>query len=188
MTIAFAAAQGFWPPVPDAALLAGQLAPASIAGYRRDVALYLRFCGEPQTALQPASLARWRTHLAQATRLSPHTINRRLAAVKRLLQEAAAQGYVESATAEAFRRVPGVPVKALKDRLKATARTRITPGQMRQLCETPDPGTLIGRRDRALLHTLATSGCRVSEVVTLTAAQLMEQVATFGIVLQSRPM
>ncbi len=163
----------------DPALLAGQLAPASLAGYQRDIAAYLRFCRTAATALQPASLARWRTHLAQATRLSPHTINRRLAAVKRLLQEAAAQGYVEAATAEAFRRVPGVPVKALKDRLKATARTRITPGQMRQLCETPDPRTLIGRRDRALLHTLATSGCRVSEVVTLTAAQLLSRDGNF---------
>ena len=75
--------------------------------------------------------------------------------------------------------MPGVPVKALKDRLKATARTRITPGQMRQLCETPDPRTLIGRRDRALLHTLATSGCRVSEVVTLTAAQLLSRDGNF---------
>jgi integrase len=166
-------------PALDPAILAGQLAPASLAGYRRDVALYLRFCGEPQTALQAASLARWRTHLAQHTRVSPHTINRRLAAVKRLVGEAAAQGYVDSATAEAFRLVPGVPVKALKNRLKATARTRITPGQMRQLCETPDPRTLIGRRDRALLHTLATSGCRVSEVVTLTAAQLLSRDGNF---------
>jgi integrase len=166
----------------DPALLTGQLAPASLAGYQRDIAAYRRFCRDAATALEPASLARWRTHLAQATRLSPHTINRRLAAVKRLVQEAAAQGYVESATAEAFRRVPGVPVKALKDRLKATARTRITPGQMRQLCETPDPRTLIGRRDRALLHTLATSGCRVSEVVTLTAAQLLSRDGNFFLV------
>jgi integrase len=163
----------------DPAILAGQLAPASIAGYQRDLAAYLCFCDDLQTALQPASLARWRTSLAQHTALSPHTINRRLAAVKRLLHEAAAQGYVASATAEAFRRVPGVPVKALKDRLKATARTRLTPGQMRQLCETPDPRTLIGRRDRALLHTLATSGCRVSEVVTLTAAQLVSRDGNF---------
>ena len=166
-------------PALDPALLTGQLAPASLAGYQRDLAAYRRFCRDAATALEPASLARWRTHLAQATRLSPHTINRRLAAVKRLLQEAATQGYVEAATAEAFRRVPGVPVKALKDRLKATARTRITPGQMRQLCETPDPRTLIGRRDRALLHTLATSGCRVSEVVTLTAAQLLSRDGNF---------
>ena len=163
----------------DPAILAGQLAPASIAGYQRDIAAYLRFCDDLQTALEAASLARWRTALAQHTALSPHTINRRLAAVKRLLHEAAAQGYVASATAEAFGRVPGVPVKALKDRLKATARTRITPGQMRQLCETPDPRTLIGRRDRALLHTLATSGCRVSEVVTLTAAQLVSRDGNF---------
>ena len=167
------------PPLADPALLAGQLAPASIAGYQRDIAAYLRFCDDLQTALEAASLARWRTSLAQHTTLSPHTINRRLAAVKRLLQEAATQGYVASATAEAFRRVPGVPVKALKDRLKATARTRLTPGQMRLLCEAPDRTTVLGWRDRALLHTLATSGCRVSEVVTLTTAQLLSRDSSF---------
>ena len=45
MTITLAAAQGVWPPVPDAALL---------AGYRRDVAPYLRFYGVAATALAPA--------------------------------------------------------------------------------------------------------------------------------------
>ncbi len=61
---------------------------------------------------------------------------------------------------------------ALKHRLKTTARTRITPGQMRTLCDAPNPQTLRGCRDRALLATLATSGCRVAEVVALTTAQL----------------
>jgi len=165
--------------LPDPAILVGQLAPASIAGYQRDIAAYRRFCDDLQTALEPTSLARWRTHLAQATRLSPHTINRRLAAVKRLVHEAAAQGYVDVATAEAFRRVAGVQVAALRARLKATARTRITPGQMRLLCEAPDRMTGIGWRDRALLHTLATSGCRVSEVVTLTTTQLRSRDGNF---------
>ena len=165
--------------LPDPRILAGQLAPASLAGYRRDIALYLRFCGDLQPALEATSLARWRTHLAQQTSLSPHTINRRLAAVKRLLQEAAAQGYVAVATAEAFHRVAGVQVTALRHRLKATARTRLTPGQMRQLCDAPDRTTVLGWRDRALLHTLATSGCRVSEVVTLTAAQLLSRDGSF---------
>jgi integrase len=165
--------------LPDPAILAGQLAPASLAGYRRDVALYLRFCADWPPALEATSLARWRTHLAQQTALSPHTINRRLAAVKRLVQEAAAQGYVAVATAEAFQRVAGVQVTALRHRLKATARTRITPGQMRQLCDAPDRTTVRGWRDRALLHTLATSGCRVSEVVTLTTAQLLSRDGSF---------
>jgi integrase/recombinase XerD len=63
-------------------------------------------------------------------------------------------------------------VVALRHRLKAHARVRITPTQMRQLCDAPNPQTLLGLRDRALLHTLAGSGCRITEVVTLTAGQI----------------
>jgi site-specific recombinase XerD len=154
----------------DTAILTGQLAPQSLAGYQQDLTAYLQFCGDPGTALEATSLVRWRTHLAQETRLSPSTINRRLAAVKRVVAEAAAHGAVDHATAEAFRRVPGVPLKAMKDRLKVP--TRITPAQMRMLCEVPQRTTLKGWRDRALLHTLASSGCSVSEVVTLTASQI----------------
>ena len=165
--------------VPDPSILTGQLAATSLVGYRRDIALYLRFCADPATALQATSLARWRTHLAEDTRLSPYTINRRLAAVKRLFQEAAAQGYVDIVSAEAFRRVAGVQTKALKDRIKTTARTRITTGHMRQLCEAPDRATVLGWRNRALLHTLASSGCRLTEVVTLTPAQLLSREGSF---------
>lgn len=154
----------------DTAILTGQLAPQSLAGYQHDLAAYLCFCEDPATALEAASLARWRIHMAQATRLSPHTINRRLAVVKRVVGEAAAQGAVPSATADAFQRVRGVPLKALKDRLRAVA--RITPVQMRRLCEAPDRTTLTGWRDRALLATLASSGCRVSKVVRLIPAQI----------------
>jgi site-specific recombinase XerD len=111
-----------------------------------------------QLASEAASLARWRTAMAQDTRLSPYTINRRLAAVKRLVAEAASQGYADRAAAEAFRQVAGVQAKTLKDRMKTLTRTRLTPGQMRELCEAPDRLTLRGWRDRALLHTLASRG------------------------------
>jgi integrase/recombinase XerD len=161
----------------DTALLAGQLAPASLAGYHQDLTAYLRYCDDPESALEASSLARWRVHLAQQTRLSPYTLNRRLAAVRRVVQEAAVQGYVDGTTAEAFRRVSGVPIKALKDRVRA--RVRITAGQMRQLCDAPDRTTLRGWRDRALLHTLASSGCRVSEVVSLETTQLVNQGGSF---------
>jgi integrase len=50
---------------------------------------------------------------------------------------------------------------------------------MRRLCAAPDPQTLRGRRDRALLATLASSGCRVSEVVTLTAGQVTARTGRF---------
>ena len=155
--------------------MAGHLAPASLVAYGRDLAAYARFCAARLAPLQAASLWAWRTALAQHTRVSPHTINRRLAAVKRLVAEAALQGTVDAATAEAFACIPGVKVPALKARLKTTTRTRITPGQMRRLCDAPATTRLIGWRDRALLHTLASSGCRVSEMVTLTSAQVLNR-------------
>jgi integrase len=150
---------------------------SSLLAYRGDLHAYLAFAGDPEAALKPASLARWRTHLAQQTRLAPSTINRHLAGVKRVMHECAVQGYVAPDTAEAFARVAGVPAKALKDRLKVP--TRLTPAQMRILCDAPDRSTLRGWRDRALLATLASSGCRVSEVVRLTPVQIRSVAGSF---------
>jgi integrase len=154
------------------ALLAGQLAPKSIAIYARDVRAYLRFAQTPAAALDATTLARWRAHLAANTSLSPHTINRMLAAVKRLIKEAAIQGHLGQDSAKAFAQIGGVKVAALKERTKATARTRITPATMRRLCDAPDPTTLKGLRDRALLATLASSALRVDELATLTWGQI----------------
>jgi integrase/recombinase XerD len=161
----------------DTSILMGQLAPQSLAGYQQDLAAYLRFCSDPDAALEASTLARWGVHLAQATPLSPHSINRKLSAIRRVVREAARQGYLDPATAEAFRRVPGVPLKALKDRLKIP--TRLSPAQIRILCDRPDLATLTGWRDRALLHTLASSGCRVSEIVTLTTGQIRSEAGSF---------
>jgi integrase/recombinase XerD len=156
---------------PSPQLLTGRLAASTVAMYTRDCAAYVAFCGyDGVLAVQAETLRRWRTYLVADTVLSPHTINRMLAAVKRVLKEAAVQGIVErdGACAE----VEGVSVAALRHRLKTTARVRLTPAQMRQLCEAPDPVTLLGLRDRALLATLAGSGCRISEVVALSVGQL----------------
>ena len=161
----------------DLTRLTGQLAPRSLRAYQQDLAAYLRFCGALGTAREATSLLHFRLHLARHTPLAPSTINRRLAAVKRVVQEAARHGLVDRATAEAFRQVQGVPGKALKDRLRP--RVRITAGQMRRLCEAPDLATLKGWRDRALLHTLASSGCRVSEIVSLTTAQIRSEAGSF---------
>ena len=50
-----------------------------------------------------------------------------ISAVKRLVKEAAIQGYVKHETAEAFAQVAGVRIAALKNRTKQNARTPITP-------------------------------------------------------------
>src|SRR6266545_2573445 len=137
----------------DTSLLAGQLAANSLAAYQSDLAAYLRFCGDPDTALEASTLARWRAHLAQETGISPYTLNRRLVAIRRVVQEAATQGYVDRSTVEDFRQVRNVSIKAMKERVQV--QTRLTPVQMRQICEAPNRNTLRGWRDRALLLTLA---------------------------------
>jgi len=158
---------------PAPQLLAGRLAASTVAMYTRDCRAYVAFCDyDGLRAMQAETLRRWRTSLVEETTLSPHTINRMLAAVKRVLKEAAVQGMVDREGAVACAAVEGVSVAALRHRLKTTARVRLTPAQMRQLCDAPDPSTLLGLRDRALLATLAGSGCRLSEVVSLTVGQL----------------
>jgi integrase/recombinase XerD len=160
----------------DAAILAGQLRESSIAMYRRDFAAYLSFATTTVLdPLQPATFSRWRAALAKETTLSPHTINRMLSAVKRLMREAAEQGYLSHELAEAFQDRRGVQVRALKERLKPHGRTRINPEDMRRLCNAPDRATLKGLRDAALLHTLASSGIRVSEAATLTLDQIQQK-------------
>lgn len=156
----------------DASLLAGQLAPSSIAMYQRDFAAYAAFACSTAALLDAATLARWRTHLAQETAMSPNTINRMLSAVKRLLREAAAQGYIAHETAAAFDAVSGVKAAALKERIKEHARVRIEPTAMRTVCNAPLAERLIGLRDAALLSTLASSGLRVSEAAGLKQAQV----------------
>lgn len=170
----------------DASILAGQLAPSSIAMYTRDFAAYITFAGERNAVLDPTTLARWRAHLAQATDKSPNTINRMLSAVKRIMREAAAQGHVSHETATAFEQVTGVKVAALKDRIKGNARVRIEPADMRTVCELPELERLIGLRDTALLATLASSGLRVSELVSLTHSQIRPKGKSFVVIVRGK--
>ena len=156
----------------DAAILAGQLAPSSIAMYQRDFMAYVAFAGSLYESMQASTLARWRTLLAQETTMSPNTINRMLSAVKRIMREAATQGYVSHEIAATFTHVAGVKNVAMKDRIKSNARVRIEPTEMRAVCDIPSTENLIGLRDTALLATLASSGLRVSELAGLTTAQI----------------
>lgn len=154
-------------------ILAGQLGDSSLRMYQRDIKAYSTFAHEHQLSeLDPQTLIAWRDDLAINTRLSPNTINRMMSAVRRVLKEGAARGALNSEIALAFAGIPGVKVKALKSRLKMNSRTRITAEDMRKLCESPDTTTLIGKRDAALLATLASSGIRASELATLTNGQI----------------
>lgn len=56
--------------------------------------------------------------------------------------------------------------------VRPSTRRRLSPEEMRRLCDAPALSQLKGWRDRALLHTLASSGLRASELVTLKEEQV----------------
>jgi len=157
----------------DPSILAGQVRATTIAMYKKAFSAYLTFAGSWSQALDPATLAQWRTVLA-VTALSPNTINRMLSSVKAVVKSAASQGYVSSDIAQRFEAVRGVKVSAMKDNLKDHARTKISKEDMRRLCDAP-AATLVGKLHRALLLVMASSGARISEVVTLKPTQIEQR-------------
>ena len=154
-------------------LLAYELNDSTIFMYQRDCRVYVEYAyTEGLEWLKPSTLVEWRDHLNSETRMSPHTINRMLSSVRRIVKELAKRDMLDEDISIRFDRVSGVKVKRNRDKLKINARTPITPEEMRTICNAPDTSTHIGRRDKALLTTLATSGLRASEVATLQLDQV----------------
>ncbi len=154
----------------DPTLLAGQVRASTIAMYKKAFGAYVAFAGSWEQALESATLAQWRTVLAGQA-LSPNTVNRMLSSVRAVMKSAAEQGYLANDIAQAFDSVRGVKVSAMKDKLKDNSRTKILPADMRRLCDAPDD-TLVGTMHKALLLTMASSGARISEVITLKPTQI----------------
>lgn len=169
--------QSLWD-MPIEKLLAGQIALSSLDRYRRDIKAYIQFAHDNQIKpMEVKTLASWRDHLIKQTELSPNTISRMLSAVKRFVHEASKpeRGLIPASLWMEFKNVDGPSQRALKTRTKKNARTRIEADDMRKLCESPDPSRLIGLRDRALLATMASSGCRASEIASLMQEQVVRR-------------
>jgi integrase len=101
------------------------------------------------------------------TTYSPNTINRRLMAIKAFVKASAQIERFDPSDALKFRSVELVRLISMRHRLKPHARVRLEPDDVRRLCTLPDPTTMMGLRDRVLLNVLATSGCRIAEVMNM---------------------
>jgi site-specific recombinase XerD len=92
--------------------------------------------------------------------LSPSTINQRLAAIRKLASEAQRCGYVDSETARAIITVAGVSQKGRRlGRWLAWE-------EARTLLQAPNPHSIRGMRDRALLGVLVTCSVAPRRIVT----------------------
>jgi site-specific recombinase XerD len=102
-------------------------------------------------------------------RLSPSTINQRLAAVRRLAYETADAGLLSPELAAGIKRVRGVK------RLGVRLGNWLTAEQGRSLMNASAGQTLRGKRDRAILGVLLGCGLRRSELVHLKVEDVQQR-------------
>ena len=145
----------------DALWLEDGLAANSLAAYRRDLR-HLSDWLAPQDLLDAGEDQLQRYFAATFSSSRATTANRRLSVMRRLYRWALREGLVEAdptrrlATAKAPPRFP---------------RT-LTEAQVEALLAAPDPESVLGLRDRAMLELLYATGLRVSELVGVKMSEL----------------
>ena len=123
--------------------------------------------GQGSPAFTRASVQAHRVWL-ESKGYAASTINQRLAAIRKLAREAAANGLLDAETTAGIGQIPGVKQQGTR------AGNWLTKTQAEALINAPDPLTLKGKRDRALLALLTGCGLRRGEAAALTTRH-MEQ-------------
>src|ERR1700684_3511533 len=150
--------------------------PESQRSYQHSIDEFVRwYCSEPRLSFNKTVVTRYRIHL-ESRQLAPGTINVRLAAVCRLAYEAADSGLLSPELAAGIRRVKG------SKKLGVRLGNWLTAEQARNLWQVPDPNTLKGKRDRALLAVLLGCGLRRGELIDLTADPIQRREDHWAIV------
>ena len=118
--------------------------------------------------LNKAAVNAFRAELLAAGK-SPASINLTLSAIRKLATEAADNGYLDPMAAEGIRRVKGVKAAGVK------LGNWLTREQAQTLIQTPDPSTLKGLRDRAILAIMLGGGLRRSEIAKLKVDDIQQR-------------
>ena len=143
--------------------------PESKRGYRHAMDEFIDwYCSEPRLSLNKTVVTRYRIHL-EDRQLAPGTINGCLAAVRRLAYEAADWGLLSPELAAGIRRVKGAK------KLGVRFGHWLTCDEARSLWQSPDPDSLKGKRDQAILAVLLGCGLRRRELAELNVAHLQRR-------------
>ena len=148
----------------DQVWLQDGLAPSSLASYRHDLTAWAAWLDRRGSSLLAAQRAEVETYLAEQFRAKAKatSIARRLSSLRRFYALQLLQG--------TLRADPTLRVRAPK--LPRRLPKNLSEAQVEALLAAPDPETMLGLRDRAMLETLYATGLRVSELVGLTLAQV----------------
>ena len=115
-----------------------------------------------------ATVQAWRAAL-ESKGLAPASVNQKLSAMRKLAAEAAYNGLLDAAAAQAIRDIRGAEQRGVRTGNWLTKR------QAEALIAAPDPATNQGKRDRAILGVLIGCGLRRDEAVRLTFEHIQQR-------------
>jgi site-specific recombinase XerD len=129
---------------------------------------FIWFADDPRREFNKAAVQKYRSEL-DIKGLAPSSINVRLCAIRRFAVEAGDNGLLAPEIAAGISRARGA--KRIGSRLGRW----LTAEQVVQLLEEPDPDTLKGLRDHAILAVLLGAGLRRSELTALNVDHFQQR-------------
>jgi site-specific recombinase XerD len=143
--------------------------PESKRAYHRALVDFLTWYRETgQRTMTKATVQRYVAEL-QARGLKAGNINGRLSAIRRLAAEASDNGAMPEQVAAGIKRTKGIRSEGHK------TGNWLDRDQAQAFINLPEPKTLKGKRDRALLGLLVGTGLRRSEAARLTVEQIQQR-------------
>lgn len=141
------------------ALVSGQLSQNTSRAYAADIRAFLTFIGGEDKLSQVSKdmVVVYRNQLL-ADGYKPATINRKLSSVRQLFEEAVDRRLIEAN--------PAARVKGLKQNSNYSPTAGISRDEARQIIDSIDTTTLIGKRDYALWMLMLRTGLRRQEVAS----------------------
>ena len=124
--------------------------------------------GQGRPPFTRATVQAWRAAL-EAKGLAPASVNQKLSAVRKLAAEAAYNGLLDPAAAQAIRDIRGAEQRGVRTGNWLTKR------QAEALLAAPEATTNQGKRDRAILAVLVGCGLRRDEAVRLTFDHIQQR-------------
>jgi integrase/recombinase XerD len=140
------------------------LSPNTLTAYRRDLSKFEAFANKRKLALEDVSRDDLVDFLAALYRqkLESRSVARNLVTLRNFFRHAQVEDLVKSD--------PSANLESPKVRKSLPGYLKL--GDVERLMEQPDPKTLLGMRDRAMLEVLYSTGLRVSELTGLRVADV----------------
>jgi len=136
--------------------------------YSRALRAFLVWYAEKPCGFCRATVQAYRAHL-EADGAKPSTVNQALSAIRKLAEEARANGWLDDSVARGIIELRGLRQLGIRQG------NWLTKAQTVKLLEAPDAATLKGKRDRVVLGLLVGAGLRRDEAARVTVEQIQER-------------